>query len=656
MLQSKKSTAYLQNKQFEKAAKEFSSLEGLLNSHEIWENGYRRVSGHSLWSQEEDFLIPKDVLLSKLNRRRNKVVDPNKGKYSTSSLMIGNRFISGIVYAYFLGNDAYNTTMRYSNNKEEAGSQRKSRIAQEFSRIGLNMYIQNLLFGTFEAIVNRSISAALLVSGSTAAFSEILGRKLVGKPIVPSDKETLDKLEKNMHDKKGILPAIGRLLTNVKKKEPINKMNEAVSSLNLKDVPNTKVFSMFSSTNAASVSQNSAKNASFKGYYNVDKMFNKNRIMTIINAIETFDKKQAEHMKEIIAKGFKKSELYNVFEKNPEMFKKTDTMRDIPIGTQKTVYGQWTKSLLVPVTFVQDLYKSSKQLLIDTYNRFTGNEAPYRYSKMSKFYNTAKKSELNKFNAFLEERLNEPVWRESLFGSDEYKKLKIFEEFIAMRGKDKEEIEGLKNILLWLDKQITRSGIKLEEGKPLSPQDIEKLKKIMKESVLNADIAKNVEYDGNKLSQLNINLARAITTIFLVTDAYNLTMQYSNDNKKSAKKSAKNRAAQEISRISLSAYMLAFVHNLLSKMCNASLMGAFGLTAITSVINDSLSRKVVGVPLTAKSQEELLEIDKKNTDSKSPIKKALAYSLGKKVQPATVETTTPAVNFENEFFIVPKIS
>ena len=66
---------------------------------------------------------------------------------------------------------------------------------------------------------------------------------------------------------------------------------------------------------------------------------------------------------------------------------------------------------------------------------------------------------------------------------------------------------------------------------------------------------------------------------------------------------------------------MAFVHNLLSKLCNSSLAGAFTLTALTSSINDSISREVVGVPLTAKTQEELEEIDKQNQRSKSPIKK-----------------------------------
>ena len=177
------------------------------------------MTGHQKFNESSNFLIPDDVLYSKINRRRNKVVDPNKGKYSSNSLMIGNRLISGIVYSYFLGTDAYNTTMRYSNDKHEAANQRKSRIAQEFSRIGMNMYIQNLLFGTFETAVNRSLSTAMFVSGSTVAFSEILGRKLVGKPIMPSNKEKLDRMEQEMAEKKGALASIGRLLTTVKKKD-----------------------------------------------------------------------------------------------------------------------------------------------------------------------------------------------------------------------------------------------------------------------------------------------------------------------------------------------------------------------------------------------------------------------------------------------------
>ncbi len=654
-------------KDFDKIMKEFTSLEGLINSHEIWENGYREMSGYQKWSTGSEFLIPDDVLKSKIQRRRNKVVDPDKGKYSTTSLMLGNRLISGTVYAFFLGNDAYNTTMRYSSSKSEAKTQQKSRVAQEFSRIGLNMYIQNLLFGTFETAVNKSLPTALFVSGSTVAFSEILGRKLVGKPIVPSDKETLDRLEKEMAEKKGVLPAIGRLLTNAKKPE------KQKAKIITPTKANTKVFSVFSS--------NSPQKPSFKGYYSVEKMFDKQKLKQLMSMIQQADEMRFEQIKETIVKSVKNSEALRkltvtsndeklAFIKNVDTKSKEDVnrafeyllesadLKEIPIGSKKTFWGQVTKSVIVPFTFVKKLGKSAANGISNLTAKLQGKQTALRIKRMTKILENPGFKEAENFKNYYEERMALKVWKESPLSSTE-KKVRIFEEYMKNLEKNTEEIEGLKNILLWLDKQITSAGIQVNKDGMLDAQDMKKVENLLQSSVLKADGAKHVEYDGNKLAQTNINLARAITTIFLVTDAYNLTMQYSGDNRKEAGKSAKNRAAQEISRISFSAYILAFVHNLLSKMCNASLAGAFGLTAMTSIINDSISRKVVGVPLTTKTKAQLDEIDEKNAKSKSPIRKALAYSLGKRGAMADGIDREKAAKTSvvlDDFFINPTIS
>ena len=654
-------------KDFDKVMKEFTSLEGLINSHEIWENGYREMSGYQKWSTGSEFLIPDDVLKSKIQRRRNKVVDPDKGKYSTTSLMLGNRFISGTVYAFFLGNDAYNTTMRYSSSKSEAKTQQKSRVAQEFSRIGLNMYIQNLLFGTFETAVNKSLPTALFVSGSTVAFSEILGRKLVGKPIVPSDKETLDRLEKEMAEKKGVLPAIGRLLTNAKKPE------KQKAKIITPTKANTKVFSVFSS--------NSPQKPSFKGYYSVEKMFDKQKLKQLMSMIQQADEMRFEQIKETIVKSVKNSEALRkltvtsndeklAFIKNVDTKSKEDVnrafeyllesadLKEIPIGSKKTFWGQVTKSVIVPFTFIKKLGKSAANGISNLTAKLQGKQTALRIKRMTKILENPGFKEAENFKNYYEERMALKVWKESPLSSTE-KKVRIFEEYMKNLEKNTEEIEGLKNILLWLDKQITSAGIQVNKDGMLDAQDMKKVENLLQSSVLKADGAKHVEYDGNKLAQTNINLARAITTIFLVTDAYNLTMQYSGDNGKEAGKSARNRAAQEISRISFSAYILAFVHNLLSKMCNASLAGAFGLTAMTSIINDSISRKVVGVPLTTKTKAQLDEIDEKNAKSKSPIRKALAYSLGKRGAMADGIDREKAAKTSvvlDDFFINPTIS
>ena len=92
-------------------------------------------------------------------------------------------------------------------------------------------------------------------------------------------------------------------------------------------------------------------------------------------------------------------------------------------------------------------------------------------------------------------------------------------------------------------------------------------------------------------------------------------------------------------------------------------------TAITSTINDSLSREVVGVPLCAKNYEQLIAIDEKNAESKNPIKKALAYSIGKKnvakamlnAKQSSSQKQSNLVQddlgyFFNDFFIKPEIS
>lgn len=640
-----------------KILKEFASLEGLIKSHEIWENLYRKMSGNPKWKKNNKFLIPDDVLLGKINRRRNKVVDPNKGKYSTTSLMLGNRLISGIVYSYFLGADAYNTTMRYSNDKHEASSQRKSRITQEFSRIGMNMYIQNLLFGTFEAAVNRSMPTALFLSGSTAAFSEILGRKLVGKPIMPSDKKTLDRLENEMSEKKGVLPAVGRLLTNVKKKDNAIKNIKSDFVTYEKTEPSKILSSAFGSK------KTSSDKPSFKGYFKSEKLFERKNLAKVMAVVEEADSMTGQNFKKVILKAANKSEYIEKTLKElklnpPQSFDdliNNEKLTNISIGEQETLHGTLTKSLFTPVKFIKNIFVSTGKSISNLYKKLTNKKNDIIAKNLDDLIKSGNEKDIKEFNEFHLKRLNLDAWKESSLNSND-KKLRIFSEFKEIQEKDEEDIKGVKNILLWIDKQIKREKIEIQSDGKFKEDDIEKIRKIMKDSVLKADGAKHAEYDGNKISQTNINLARAITTLFLVTDAYNLTMQYSNDNKKDANKSAKNRAAQEISRIGLSAYMLSFFHTLLSKMCNSSLGGAFALTTLTSTVNDSISRKVVGVPLSAKSQAQLQEIDKENSKSKSPIKKALAYSLGKKsALPQQALKSTEMDYFKNDFFIKPEI-
>ena len=428
--------------------KNYAALEGLFKSHEIWENGYRKMTGHQKFNVSSNFLIPDDVLYSKINRRRNKVVDPNKGKYSSNSLMIGNRLISGIVYSYFLGTDAYNTTMRYSNDKHEAANQRKSRVAQEFSRIGMNMYIQNLLFGTFETAVNRSLSTAMFVSGSTVAFSEILGRKLVGKPIMPSNKEKLDRMEQEMAEKKGIFASIGRLLTTVKKKDTPKNLADSSPAFYNKTRANQELFSSFSGKHHSKTQlpvQN-AKTPAFKGAISIkpfakaEKFIDKEKVFSLLEIIEKADFKTAENIKKNIMKSIHKSDYIKsqkiTIPQNIDEVMTSSDIDKIPMGKRDTVAGKLITSILVPVRFVMNLYNGLVRVARRIYHTVSNKKDNALYNELNDLSQGIDLSDVSKIDDGLNKlKLSLSKEKLDINNSSEDIKIRRLKEIIELQNK-----------------------------------------------------------------------------------------------------------------------------------------------------------------------------------------------------------------------------
>lgn len=565
---------------------------GLNNSIKIWENSYRRFSGNPYWKEGEQFLIPSDVLFKNIQSKRPSVVDPSKGKYSTKSLMLGNRLISGLIAASYLSTDAYNTTMKFSSSKEESNKQQKSRFSQEAARIGLNLYLQNLIFSTFESSMNKSLINALLAAGSTVAISEVVGRQLVSKPIMPSDKKTLDAKEQEMMSKTGFLPALGRLMTRVKKVEkPLTKTTVnpvAAEQKNVLPVIPNKASNPFSSFNSGYLNNKVA----FTGREKVAQVFEADHLKKLLNVIEEFDSTQYNYFKEVIGKSLSKGK------KQVDLETLMQANSPIEIGEKLTVEAKIKHSVFAPYYWVKGWVKSISKTV-------KGLSPLAKHEEMLKFVkDNALESD---YKEFLNKRMELPVWKNSVLDKTQ-KEAKILQEFVEDKARIQKEIAGVKNVLLWIDKQVKANKFDLSK---LTAEQRKNLETSLEKSMILADSSKHLQYDGNTLAQLNVHFARAITTIFLITDAYNLTMQYSNDNKKAAQGSAKARAVQEGARIATSAYVLGFVHSLLSKVCNSGLAGAFTVAAITSVANDSISRLIVGVPLTPKSKEQLKKHDDK---------------------------------------------
>lgn len=162
--------------------------------------------------------------------------------------------------------------------------------------------------------------------------------------------------------------------------------------------------------------------------------------------------------------------------------------------------------------------------------------------------------------------------------------------------------------------------------------------KLLKSKYKNKDVIKNNEdfkgfrkdimnasLGSFRSSEANYNTANysiikrifsySIFTTFFAWDAYNVTMMHSDGDKETALIQAKQRVMQEITRFFISIYTASANLTLFGALYNKSVSNAFGLTAMTSTLNNFLTRKTLGLPITPKNKEQLEELDENNKKS-----------------------------------------
>ena len=124
-----------------------------------------------------------------------------------------------------------------------------------------------------------------------------------------------------------------------------------------------KSFSAFSGNSPNKDKE--ASTPSFKGYFKVDKMFERQKLKQIIHVLEKADEQTAQRTKETILSAFKKSEYFKTNEpalpKSFEELINNQSLEQIPVGSKDTVWGKVTKSILVPVNFVKTIAKSTSK-------------------------------------------------------------------------------------------------------------------------------------------------------------------------------------------------------------------------------------------------------------------------------------------------------
>lgn len=162
-----------------------------------------------------------------------------------------------------------------------------------------------------------------------------------------------------------------------------------------------------------------------------------------------------------------------------------------------------------------------------------------------------------------------------------------------------------------------------------------------KKDVMNAAFASfrstEANYNTANYSIIKKVFSYSIFTTFMSWDVYNITMVHSDGDKKKALVQAKQRFVQEIIRFFISVYTTSANLTMFGHLYNKTIANAFGLTTMTSTLNNILTRKAVGLPITPKSKKELEEMDKKN--NKSAFYRYLNKFMGKPNEKTQAETS-----------------
>lgn len=134
--------------------------------------------------------------------------------------------------------------------------------------------------------------------------------------------------------------------------------------------------------------------------------------------------------------------------------------------------------------------------------------------------------------------------------------------------------------------------------------------KLNKKLLSSFDNKTKTGYSNHNLAKYSKILTSGASSYFIVADSYNMVMQKEN-NKDNAKKISKKMFAQRVVNIGMGAYILSILSNAFKTQYNKSLYCVAAVSGAFGVLNEGLSRLVVGIPITEKTKEEQIKFKQK---------------------------------------------
>ena len=493
----------------------------------------------------------------------------DKAHYHTPHERTVVRLVSGITAAVMLGNDFYNKSIMNGVTEQEAVDSAKTKRKQEILATVQEAISQYFLLGAFASFSNNSKIGAPLLNTALGILFHITSRISTGRE--------LTRIKINESSQPSFL-SINKFIDNVKG----NKTPEAVNNnrnknqknkkhllslknillatgasigvgFALKGIKSTKVFDSIKEQ-IASLDFVKDITKKYRDFTVGEVWVSSEDVKVFCNLIGDIDLSGAKkHYKDLLDKTFSNPNLVKQF-KNPD-----------GSTVEKILLGEYEKMSKIPFTNIE---MSRKELL----------QVPLMPFK------------------FVTELFSYP-----------YKAVhKILEGLKVVKKPEKIELKNEYNLLnTYIDfkEQLQKHGGKINSDfmdfykNHIEKNRISALNKETQSSVKNAAIGKTTQLMGTFGS-----------LYFAMTDEFNNTAKQTGDKHKS-EKDARLRGVNKIIRIATQIVIMG-INDIFKIPYAKSILGAGAITAVCTILTDSISRTLSGMPFRKMNKEELEKYQK----------------------------------------------
>lgn len=546
------------------------------------------------------------------------------------------RLTSGLLPALYLANDKHNLSMYINDNKELAEKEKKSRFNQEVVRVGITAASTFAILGLFAKSSNKSFASATFLVTALTFGSEIIGRMVTGVPFYPIGQKGAKKyaeLKKKKYksdigkgDSKGVnSESVKKDETNTAQIQVSNSNSDSKKSKSKSDYA-LKIL-------GAMVLIGAGAELLPKYVRPVEKIVSriKNRFSEFLSNEFTISQREFEDMmKELRKSGFDghaenyekmvqriKAEGNLTLKENNRVNKEIDKLVESELSKkilitpkikkeEEKIRERINKNITERQAILQRLNLDNKDSNIIYIGGFTDKTKDIIFRQILGF--PAKL--VWEVITMPYKSVIKPLYELSKQGIQSIRKfIKLASNnFKKGNGPDEnEEIKSnkrktLRNIIQFLRKNSENNDLKDK----LSKRSFEAFDNVNKSSFSNAD------FSGS--AKIAVSTA---TSGFLILDDYSTVMVDSEGkDKELAVQKAKKRALQRTVRIAYGACIVNLFNSIFRSQYNASLLAAQTVTAANTLLNETLERISVGLPLHEATREEIIEKDNANLNAK----------------------------------------